>query len=153
MVRFPDGSMRRVKASEVVYVHDGQALGNLPPAVQKNFDMHFGRLGDDQKQQWNGMVAEAQKRSPEHVSVLRRLLAGGATMDEIRDIHQRTLNLSHEEVGEYFSPGNLPQHLEKSCAAACVQQAGAIFHPQRGAELRDPAVQKQGQIDGMGDRT
>jgi hypothetical protein len=149
LVKFPDGSMQQVKASEVVYVHDGQALGNLPPAVQKNFEKNFGELGDGQKQQWNGMVAEAQKRSPEHVSVLRKLLAGGASMDEIREIHQRTLKLSHQEIGEYFSPGNLPQHLEKSCAAACIQQAGGIFHPQRGAELRDPTVQKQGQIDIM----
>lgn len=149
LVRFPDGSMQQVKASEVVYVHDGQALGNLPPAVQKNFDKRFGELGDGQKQQWTGMVEEAQKRSPEHVSVLRKLLAGGASMDDIREIHQRTLNLSHEEIGRYFSPGNLPQHLEKACAAACVQQAGAVFHPQKGAELRDPAVQKQGQIDIM----
>ena len=31
LVRFPDGSMQQVKASEVVYVHDGQAL----PPVQK----------------------------------------------------------------------------------------------------------------------
>src|SRR5450631_2008910 len=149
LVKFPDGSMRQVKASEVVYVHDGQALGNLPPAVQKNFDKRFGELGDDQKQQWNGMVEEAQKRSPEHVSVLRKLLAGGASMDEIREIHQRTLNLSHEDIGRYFSPGNLPQHLEKACAAACIQQAGGVFHPQKGAELRDPTVQKQGQIDIM----
>ena len=149
LVRFPDGSMQQVKASEVVYVHDGQALGNLPPAVQKNFDANFGKLAEDQKQQWNGMVAEAQKRSPEHVSVLRKLLAGGAGMREIQEIHQRTLNLSHEEIGRYFSPGNLPQHLEKSCAAACIQQTEGILYPQRGAELRDPAAQKQGQIDIM----
>ena len=62
-VRFPDGSMKQVKASEVAYVHDGQALGNLHPAVQKNFNDRFGKLADDQKQQWNGMVEEAQKRS------------------------------------------------------------------------------------------
>ena len=44
LVKFPDGSMKEVKASEVVYVHDGQALGNLPPAVQKNFDDHFREI-------------------------------------------------------------------------------------------------------------
>lgn len=147
LVKYPDGSMQQVKASEVVYVHDGQALGNLPPAVQRNFEENLRGLGDDKKQQWNGMVEEAQKRSPEHVAVLRKLLAGGASVDEIREIHQRALNLSHEEIGKYFSPGNLPQHLEKSCVAACVQQAEGVFDPRRAAELRDPAVQKQGQID------
>jgi hypothetical protein len=152
LVKFPDGSMQQVKASEVVYVHDGQALGNLPTSVQKNFEKHFGELGDDQRQQWNGMVDEAQKRSPEHVSVLRKLLAGGASMDDIREIHQRTLNLSHEEIGKHFSSGNLPQHLEKSCAAACIQQAGGLFDPRKGTELRDPAVQKAGQIDIMADQ-
>jgi hypothetical protein len=149
LVKFPDGSMQQVKASEVVYVHDGQALGNLPPAVQKSFDDRFGRLADDQKQQWKGMEEEARKRSPEHVSVLQKMMAGGASMDEIRDMHQRTLNLSHEEIGKYFSPGNLPQHLEKSCVAACIQQLEGSLNPQAGHKLKDPAEQMRGQIDIM----
>ena len=149
LVKFPDGSMQQVKASEVVYVHEGQALGNLPPAVQKSFDDRFGRLADDQKQQWKGMEEEARKRSPEHVSVLRKMMAGGASMDEIRDMHQRTLNLSHEEIGKYFSPGNLPQHLEKSCVAACIQQIEGSLNPPAGHKLKDPAEQMRGQIDIM----
>jgi len=149
LVKFPDGSMQQVKASEVVYVHDGQALGKLPPAVQKSFDDRFGRLADDQKQQWRGMEEEARKRSPEHVSVLQKMMAGGASMDEIRDMHQRTLNLSHEEIGKYFSPGNLPQHLEKSCVAACIQQLEGSLNPPAGHKLKDPAEQMRGQIDIM----
>lgn len=149
LVKFPDGSMQQVKAGEVVYVHDGRVLGNLPPAVQKTFDKRLGELPDDQKQQWNGMVEEARKRSPEHVSVLQKMMAGGASMDDIRDIHQRALKLSHEEIGKYFSPGNLPQHLQKSCVAACIQQIEISFNPEAGHRLQDPVEQMKGQFDIM----
>jgi hypothetical protein len=146
LVKFPDGALKQVKANEVIYVNDGMKLGALPPAVQRNFETNLNNLSGDDKMRWSSMLGEANKKSQEHVGVLKRMLASGASIDEIQQMHVNNLNLSHEEIGREYSPANLAQHLKKSCVAACIQKADIFFNPQRGQELRSPQAQLDGQV-------
>ena len=147
IVQAPNGSTKEVPANNVVFVHDNHSLGLLTPSARAQFENRLSKLSDDQKMEWSNMLGEANKKSPEHVQLLRQMLAGGSSMEAIKTWHERSMTLSQQELGAFVSSGTLVQHLTNSCVAACAQKMESILHPDRAASYRDPRRAALGQFE------
>ena len=136
-----NGDIVQVKASEIVFVHDKRALGLMTPAMKQQYDMRLHQMTEPERMDWSDMLGAANGKSQEHVQLLRKMLAGGAKLDEIKQWHDWAQNIPQHELGKYMSPGTLQQHLASSCSAATAQVIESILFPQAGNRLRDVRAQ------------
>jgi hypothetical protein len=142
----PDGSFGEVPANNVVFVHQKQALGLPTAAAKHQLDLRLQKMSEPERQQWSQLMGEAHQKSPEHAQLLRKLLAGGAELDDIKGWHEWAQTIPQHQLGAFVTPGKLQQHLLASCSAAGAQVIESILFPQAGMRLKDPRAQAAEQI-------
>ncbi len=156
-VRGPKGT-EWVARDQVIYDHSGLTLGADPPLVMRRHDARMKALAEPgreaERAQWDALMAEAKKKSPEHATFVRRLFAVGESADFVRKEFDAIKDVPPAKLGDRMSMKGLTQHLRDSCALTAKQWGLGARHPayakQIGVDVADQAKQQKRNLEAGG---
>ncbi len=143
VVRNERGDIERVPLHDVVYEHNGSAVGSLSPVSEERYQARLEALwGSDpavpsaELRAFSALRARAEDISPAHGAIAKLLLADGElTVGEIADFIDRIAHVAPDQVGKWVSMQGHQQHFTDSCVAACMLHGAGLLDPSLAAAI------------------